>query len=213
MPFLTASPDYVLQPICRLRQDAPCGIRPWPRNELGTTIRHARRRRSSGAVTHCNPHCDFSPPPRHSVSWCTPNVGSQREWVGVYCYVLAVCFLMLFNPRTENNSYSALAPSHRHLLLPGRASPTKVRTRRNLCPPVDRDSLHVLRLPPHHRPRAHHLALTSHGRRLHRDRCCQIVSLARSARRCSAIGLRSAAGNPSAADSLPKTVCVFLPAT
>jgi hypothetical protein len=33
------------------------------------------------------------------------------EWAGTYCYVLAVCFLMLFNPRTENNSYSALAPA------------------------------------------------------------------------------------------------------
>jgi alpha-1,2-mannosyltransferase len=34
-----------------------------------------------------------------------------RAWTGTFCYVLAVCFLMLFNPRTENNSYSALAPA------------------------------------------------------------------------------------------------------
>jgi alpha-1,2-mannosyltransferase len=32
-------------------------------------------------------------------------------WAATYCYLLAVCFLMLFNPRTENNSYSALAPA------------------------------------------------------------------------------------------------------
>jgi alpha-1,2-mannosyltransferase len=34
-----------------------------------------------------------------------------RAWAGTYCYLLAICFLMLFNPRTENNSYSALAPA------------------------------------------------------------------------------------------------------
>jgi alpha-1,2-mannosyltransferase len=33
-----------------------------------------------------------------------------RSWAGIYCYALATCYLMLFNPRTENNSYSALAP-------------------------------------------------------------------------------------------------------
>ncbi len=32
------------------------------------------------------------------------------SWAGTYCYALAICYLMLFNPRTENNSYSALAP-------------------------------------------------------------------------------------------------------
>jgi alpha-1,2-mannosyltransferase len=32
------------------------------------------------------------------------------SWAGTYCYALATCYLMLFNPRTENNSYSALAP-------------------------------------------------------------------------------------------------------
>jgi alpha-1,2-mannosyltransferase len=32
-------------------------------------------------------------------------------WAGTYCYALAICYLMLFNPRTENNSYSALAPA------------------------------------------------------------------------------------------------------
>ena len=34
----------------------------------------------------------------------------HSEWAGAYCYALAICYLMLFNPRTENNSYSALAP-------------------------------------------------------------------------------------------------------
>jgi hypothetical protein len=34
-----------------------------------------------------------------------------KEWAGTYCYLLAICFLMLFNPRTENNSYAALAPA------------------------------------------------------------------------------------------------------
>jgi hypothetical protein len=33
-----------------------------------------------------------------------------RNWAGIYCYGLAICYLMLFNPRTENNSYSALGP-------------------------------------------------------------------------------------------------------
>jgi alpha-1,2-mannosyltransferase len=33
-----------------------------------------------------------------------------RSWAGAYCYALAICYLMLFNPRTENNSYAALAP-------------------------------------------------------------------------------------------------------
>jgi hypothetical protein len=32
-------------------------------------------------------------------------------WAATYCYLLAICYLMLFNPRTENNTYSALAPA------------------------------------------------------------------------------------------------------
>ena len=44
-----------------------------------------------------------------SCLWCSRRIDAAR-W-GVYFYTLSTCYLMLFNPRTENNSYSMLAPA------------------------------------------------------------------------------------------------------
>jgi hypothetical protein len=41
--------------------------------------------------------------------WYSRRIDATR-W-GVYFYTLSTCYLMLFNPRTENNSYSMLAPA------------------------------------------------------------------------------------------------------
>jgi alpha-1,2-mannosyltransferase len=110
MPFLTASPDYVF---C---QYADCGKMLQAASDRGLETNWAQL---FGMLDVAG----LEVPPRiqsalrllAAAATLGLLVFAKRrlphEWVGVYCYVLAICYLMLFNPRTENNSYSALAPA------------------------------------------------------------------------------------------------------
>jgi alpha-1,2-mannosyltransferase len=110
MPFLTAEPSYVVS------QYVDCG------HMLGHAVDRGREANWAQLFGMLQVAGIQVPAAWQSVTrliaagatfallW-TAQRRLPSEWAGTYCYVLAVCFLMLFNPRTENNSYSALAPA------------------------------------------------------------------------------------------------------
>lgn len=109
-PFLTASPDYVLS------QYADCGKMLHAASDRGLETNWAQL---FGLLDVAGLQIPSRLQSVLRLLAAAATLGLvmyakrrlSREWVGVYCYILAVCFLMLFNPRTENNSYSALAPA------------------------------------------------------------------------------------------------------
>jgi alpha-1,2-mannosyltransferase len=110
MPFLTASPDYVFS------QYADCGKMLHAASDRGLETNWAQLFGLLDiAGLEVPQRMQFALRLFAAAATLGFLVFAKRrlpqEWVGTYCYVLAICYLMLFNPRTENNSYSALAPA------------------------------------------------------------------------------------------------------
>jgi alpha-1,2-mannosyltransferase len=110
MPFLTASPDYVFS------QYADCGKMLHAASDRGLEANWAQLfGLLDVARVRVPPLVQSALRVLAAAATLVLLLYAQRklprEWAGTYSYVLAVCFLMLFNPRTENNSYSALAPA------------------------------------------------------------------------------------------------------